>query len=426
MMLAVPIQDNDGDLGKEVHLLKYDPKISHLPQVPYFVGMFPAWLNWRTWVALLAMAIVTGTIFYSQYLAKKIEDDEKAYVELWKEAVNYNIQSTGDDRALELTSRITNQNNRIPIIQTDAQGRPTGQPINMGELDLKTDSLFIQQKIAEFKKQRDPIRLVIDSDPPQVFLFYYGDSALLNQVRYYPLIQLAIVGLFIFITLNALSTRHRSQQNQVWAGMAKETAHQLGTPVSSLEAWVEMLREDPQQQKLASELGKDVARLRLVSDRFGKIGSKPQLEPRDLAPVIEGVVDYMRGRSSDKVQLRFQNDLRSSEPIQISATLFEWVIENLIRNALDALDGMGSIEVLLHRSGDKILIDVTDTGKGIAPSHQEKIFEPGFSTKKRGWGLGLSLAKRIVEQYHGGELQLLSSEPGKGTRFRIALNAKTA
>ena len=388
--------------------------------------MIPAWFNWRIGVALLAIAIVTGTVFYSQFLANKIAADERAYVELWKEAVNYNIQSKGDDRALELTSRITNQNNRIPIIQTDEQGRPLGMPINMGELDPVADSLFIRQKVEEFKKQRDPIRLVIESDPPQVILFYYGDSELLNQVRYYPLIQLAIVGLFIFITLNSLRTRHRSQQNQVWAGMAKETAHQLGTPVSSLEAWVEMLREDPNQQKLAAELGKDVNRLRLVSDRFGKIGSKPQLESTAIAPVIEGVVEYMRGRSSDKVEIRLSSLVDENLQVPLSATLFEWVIENLIRNALDALDGVGAIDVSLNATSDKVSIEISDTGKGIALLNQKRIFEPGFSTKKRGWGLGLSLAKRIVEQYHGGELLLVSSELGKGTRFRIVLNAKTA
>jgi signal transduction histidine kinase len=296
----------------------------------------------------------------------------------------------------------------------------------MGALDPIADSTYIRQKIAEFKSKREPIRLVIESHPPQVILFYYGDSDLLNQVKYYPLIQLAIVGLFIFITLQSLRTRHRAQQNQVWAGMAKETAHQLGTPVSSLEAWVEMLKEDPDQQKLARELGKDVSRLRLVSDRFGKIGSKPQLELMDITPIIDGVVEYMRGRSSDKVQIRFEPGMDKNVRVPISATLFEWVIENLIRNALDALDGVGAIDVSMSYASGQVFVDVSDTGKGIAVAHQKKIFEPGFSTKKRGWGLGLSLAKRIVEQYHGGQLVLASSELGKGTRFRIVLNAKTA
>ena len=388
--------------------------------------MIPAWLNWRTWLAVLAMVIVTGTIFYSQYLAQKIAREERAYVELWAEAVNYNIRSGPNDQALALSTRITNQNERIPIIQTDAQDRPTGTYSNLEISDAQIDDAYLTRKVAEFKRQHAPIRLTIGEDPGQVSLFYYGDSALLNEVRYYPLVQLLIVGLFIFITLNSLRTRHKAQQNQVWAGMAKETAHQLGTPVSSLEAWVEMLREDPQQQKLAKELGRDVARLRLVSDRFGKIGSTPQLERMDLIPLIREMVDYMRGRSSDKVQIVFDADGSSSLLVPVSATLFEWVIENLLKNALDALDGVGQIRVRVIENADRVWIEVSDTGKGISPAHVRKVFEPGFSTKKRGWGLGLSLAKRLIEQYHGGELSVVSSEIGKGTTFRIVLNAKTA
>ena len=388
--------------------------------------MIPAWLNWRTWLAVLAMVIVTGTIFYSQYLAQKIAREERAYVELWAEAVNYNIRSGPNDQALALSTRITNQNERIPIIQTDAQDRPTGTYSNLEISDAQIDDAYLTRKVAEFKRQHAPIRLTIGEDPGQVSLFYYGDSALLNEVRYYPLVQLLIVGLFIFITLNSLRTRHKAQQNQVWAGMAKETAHQLGTPVSSLEAWVELLREDPQQQKLAKELGRDVARLRLVSDRFGKIGSTPQLERMDLIPLIREMVDYMRGRSSDKVQIVFDADGSSSLLVPVSATLFEWVIENLLKNALDALDGVGQIRVRVIANADRVWIEVSDTGKGISPAHVRKVFEPGFGTKKRGWGLGLSLAKRIIEQYHGGELSVVSSEIGKGTTFRIVLNAKTA
>ncbi len=388
--------------------------------------MIPRWLNWRTWFAVLAMAIVTGTIFYSQYLAKKIAREERTYVELWAEAVKFNFRAGDTDPGLALSSLITNYNNRIPIIQTDAAGRPMGAYANLGVPDKAVDSIFLVEKLAELKRQHEPIRLEIGSDSTQTSLFYYGDSALLNEVRYYPLVQLVIVALFITITVIALRTRHRAQQDQVWAGMAKETAHQLGTPVSSLEAWVEMLKEDPQQQKLAKELGRDVNRLRLVSDRFGKIGSTPQLERTDILPLIRDMVDYMRGRSSDKGQLQVDAGGLSAVEVPVSATLFEWVIENLLKNALDALDGTGRVDVRLVKEMDRIRIDVVDTGKGIATAHQQKVFDPGFSTKKRGWGLGLSLAKRIIEQYHGGQLLLAHSEPGIGTTFRIVLNAKTA
>ena len=407
-------------------MLKRNSNVSHLRQVPYFVCMIPGWLNWRSWFAVLGMLIVSGTIYYSQYLAKKIAQEERTYVELWAEAVKFNIRAGETDQGLVLSSLITNYNNRIPIIQTDAAGRPIGAYVNLGVPDEAVDSNFLVKKLAELKRQHEPIRLEIGSDSTQTSLFYYGDSALLNEVRYYPLVQLVIVALFIAITIIALRTRHRAQQDQVWAGMAKETAHQLGTPVSSLEAWVEILKEDPQQQKLAGELGRDVNRLRLVSDRFGKIGSTPQLERIDIIPLIGDMIDYMRGRSSDKVQLQVDTSGLSTVVVPISATLFEWVIENLLKNALDALDGMGRVEVRIVKEMDRIRIDVSDTGKGIAPANQHKVFNPGFSTKKRGWGLGLSLAKRIIEQYHGGQLFLAHSEPGKGTTFRIVLNTKTA
>lgn len=413
-------------LGEVLTVLKRNSKVSYLRQVRYFVGMIPNWLNWRSWVAVLAILIVSGTVYYSQYLANKIAREERAYVELWAEAVKYNFRTGNSDQGLALSSLITNRNERIPIIQTDASRRPMGAFANLGIPDEQVDSAFLVKKLSELKRQHDPIRLDIGTDTTLTSLFYYGDSALLNEVRYYPLVQLVIVGLFIFITVNAIRTRHRAQQDQVWAGMAKETAHQLGTPVSSLEAWVEILKEDPQQQKLAHELGRDVNRLRLVSDRFGKIGSTPQLERSDIIPLIRDMVDYMRGRSSEKVQLSVDTGGLSALQVPISATLFEWVIENLLKNALDALDGTGRVEVKLAEESGRIRIDVIDTGKGISPAHQQKIFDPGFSTKKRGWGLGLSLAKRIIEQYHGGQLLMVQSELGVGTTFRIVLNAKTA
>ncbi|HSU27007.1 MAG TPA: HAMP domain-containing sensor histidine kinase, partial [Chitinophagaceae bacterium] len=233
--------------------------------------------------------------------------------------------------------------------------------------------------------------------------------------------QLLIVGLFIIITLMALRSSYRSVQNQVWAGMAKETAHQLGTPVSSLEGWVEMLRETPGNEKVVSELQKDVSRLRLVSDRFGKIGSTPNLEKQDLVKQISIMIEYMRKRATGKMSFHLETHGKKEIEALISAPLFDWVIENLLKNSLDAMEEKGMITVDISEEKETIQIDVSDTGKGISKQNISHVFKPGFTTKKRGWGLGLSLSKRIIEQFHGGQLFVKSSEPGKGTTFRIIL-----
>ena len=230
-----------------------------------------------------------------------------------------------------------------------------------------------------------------------------------------------IVGLFIIITLIALGSSYRSVQNQVWAGMAKETAHQLGTPVSSLEGWVEMLKENPENQKIAIELDKDVNRLRLVSDRFGKIGSTPQLEERDVVKQIDFMIEYIRKRASGKVSFSINTHGEEQVPAKISGPLFDWVIENLLKNSLDAMEGKGSITIDIQNHKDSVTIDVADTGKGISKQNTARVFKPGFTTKRRGWGLGLSLSKRIIDQYHKGQLFVKSSEAGKGTTFRIVL-----
>jgi signal transduction histidine kinase len=250
---------------------------------------------------------------------------------------------------------------------------------------------------------------------------YYGHSKLLREVRYYPIVQLIIVGLFILVTFLALRSSYLSVQNQVWAGMAKETAHQLGTPVSSLEGWLEIFRDMPGNEKMVAELEKDVTRLRLVSDRFGKIGSTPQLEERNIVHQIEDVMEYVRKRASGKVQFSLNTHGQANIPVRLSGPLFDWVIENLLKNALDAMEGKGSIHVDILDTGKNVQIDVTDTGKGISKQNIGKVFKPGFTTKKRGWGLGLSLSKRIIEQYHKGNIGVKSSEPGKGTTFRIVM-----
>ena len=230
-----------------------------------------------------------------------------------------------------------------------------------------------------------------------------------------------IISLFIIITITALTSRYESVQNQVWAGMAKETAHQLGTPLSSLHGWVEMLKDNPDNGMMVQEMSKDVERLRLVSDRFGKIGSSPQLEPHDILSQVNSMVEYIRKRAPGKV--RFALDAHKSNVLiaRISPPLFDWVIENLLKNALDAMEGKGDIKVDMQENDTKVIIDVSDTGKGIPKQYVKEVFKPGFTTKKRGWGLGLSLSKRIIEQYHKGQIFVRSSEQGKGTTFRIIL-----
>jgi signal transduction histidine kinase len=382
--------------------------------------MFRQILNWRTGLALVAILIVSGTILYSQYLARKIAKEEKLKVEQWIEAGKFVISSP-PDADTRLASMILTQNKSIPIIETDENDKPSGNYINLDSAGTANDKNYLDRKVQQFKAIHAPIEWADFKNPKIRNKYYYGDSKLLNEVRYYPIIQLCIVALFIAITFMSLRSNYRSVQNQVWAGMAKETAHQLGTPVSSLEGWVEMLRESPGNEKIATELEKDVNRLRLVSDRFGKIGSTPHLEPVDLIRQINSMVDYMRKRATGKIIFKVDSHGQDVVPANISAPLFDWVIENLLKNALDAMEGKGSITVDIKDEEKQVNIDVTDTGKGIAKQNISAVFKPGFTTKKRGWGLGLSLSRRIIEQYHKGEIFVKQSETGKGTTFRVVL-----
>ncbi|MEP7259307.1 MAG: HAMP domain-containing sensor histidine kinase, partial [Flavitalea sp.] len=291
---------------------------------------------------------------------------------------------------------------------------------NLDSAQAASDTGYVRKKLRQFMSQNDPIEWVNPSNISEKNLYYYGDTPLLNQVRYYPLIQLFIIGLFITITLITLTTSFRSTQNQVWAGMAKEAAHQLGTPLSSMQGWVEMLKDAEGNEMIATEMEKDVNRLKLVSDRFGKIGSIPQLEKGNITLQVQSMVDYIKKRAPGKIA--FIMDTPGQDIYaNISAPLFDWVIENLLKNALDAMEGKGTITAMIRESQSEIYIDISDTGKGISKAHLPQVFKPGFTTKKRGWGLGLSLSKRIIEQYHKGVLFVKNSETGKGTTFRIAL-----
>ena len=382
--------------------------------------MFSQLFNWRTALATIAIAIVTGTVFYTNYISKKIEIDERKKVNVWAESLKTRSVTT-DQSALNLTNTITNENNEIPIIGTDENDNPIGEFLNLDSIRVLEDSNYLKNKVIEFKNQHECIKVEISKDPLIYNKYYYGDSDLLKEVRYYPIIQLFIVALFIIITLITVSTRNKSTQNQVWAGMAKEAAHQLGTPISSLEGWVEMLKETSGNEKIAIEMSKDVERLKLVSDRFGKIGSTPQLVETNIVQQVESMVNYIKRRSSEKVIFSIDDNGDKDIIGLINAPLFDWVIENLLKNALDAMEGHGTIAVVIRNEPTQIKIDVKDSGKGISKKNIPNVFKPGFTTKKRGWGLGLSLSKRIIEQYHKGELYVKSSEFGKGTTFRIVL-----
>lgn len=376
-------------------------------------------LNLRMGLALIAVAIVTGTIFYSNFLSKKIEIEEREKISQWVEANKF-IASAAPNIDLTLASLIQQQNEDIPIIWTNENDSIIdSRNLDSSKLSSKN---YLQKKLKEFKSAHEPIVLELSKEPYVADKYYYGDSNLLKQIRYFPIVQLLIVALFIFITFYAMSVRNKSTQNQVWAGMAKETAHQLGTPISSLQGWIEMLKEHEKYPDISKEMEKDVNRLKLISDRFGKIGSTPKLEEHNIFEQVEKMVAYIKRMSTDKVNFIIE---KSADNIhaKISAPLFDWVIENLLKNALDAMDGKGLITIKIKQEPGHAIIDIRDSGKGISKQNISKVFKPGFTTKKRGWGLGLSLCKRIIEQYHKGQLYVKYTEVGKGTTFRIILNA---
>jgi signal transduction histidine kinase len=381
--------------------------------------MFQQWLNWKAALALVAIAIVSGTIFYSQYLSNKLAEEERQKVEQWIEASNSLLDPNAEDTRLPL--KIVTDNDDIPIIWTNEKDSIVDH-INLDSSKLLSDKNYLAEQLEELRSTNQPIIWTDPTDPSRINKYYYGKTILQKEIQYYPLIQLLIVGLFIIITIITLRTNYRSTQNQLWAGMAKETAHQLGTPVSSLEGWLEVLKDMPGTQKLVPELEKDVQRLQLVTNRFGKIGSKPKLEETDIVQQVQDMMGYIKKRAGSRVA--FNMEIKGDQPVHalVSPPLFDWVIENLLKNALDAIDEKGRIDVIIIKGPSQVIVDVTDNGKGISKANIRKVFNPGFTTKKRGWGLGLTLTKRIIEQYHKGQIYVKWSEPGKGTTFRVILN----
>jgi signal transduction histidine kinase len=382
--------------------------------------MIRSLLNWRSLLALLGIGIVSGTIIYSQYLAQKIASEERQKVQQWVAAGEVIATPNAQGINLTLPNLIHNEQKSIPIIETNERDSIMDF-VNLDSGQAASNKSYLQGKLSKFRSQNPPLEIRLSENPYTANRYYYGNTSLLDEVRYYPLIQLFIVALFIFFTFYSLSIRNKATQNQVWAGMARETAHQLGTPITSLQGWIEMLKDTSGNDQITQELQKDIDRLKLVSDRFGKIGSTPQLEKANLVTHIGRMVEYIKKRATGKVQFSIDTHGASEIMANISEPLFDWVTENLLKNALDAMEGKGNIHIEIKESPLEICIDIRDSGKGISPAILHRVFKPGFTTKKRGWGLGLSLSKRIIEQYHKGELFVKQSELGKGTTFRIVL-----
>lgn len=364
-----------------------------------------------------AVLIGLASLFYTNRLVKNMARQEQLKAGMLANAWAQIINAAAEDTHLDFYAGVIEDNETIPVIVTDSQN----QIIMTRNLDSKrvNNPKYLQKQLQRMKENAEPV--IIPLPPSDRQYLYFNKSILLTRLQYYPYVQIGIVLLFILVAYLAFNTSRKFEQNQLWVGLSKETAHQLGTPISSLMAWLEMMKMKNGDLEMVSELEKDVTRLEKITERFSKIGSKPDLIPQDIVPVIQAAIHYIKSRSSDKV--KFTLNLPSDKLIvPLNAALFEWVIENLCKNAIDAIQGSGSIEINLSATTQNITLDIADTGKGIPKSMFSDIFKPGYTTKKKGWGLGLSLVKRIIEEYHEGKIFVSQSELNKGTVFRIILN----
>lgn len=373
-------------------------------------------------LVMAAVAIAVVSLVVSHILIRDLASEERAKMEVWAEAMR-TLNHVDENTDINLVLRVINSNNTIPVVVLDRHGQVQAyRNIDIDRCDNAADTTaFLARLGNQLLASNRFIRIALDDNRSNDYIdVCYDDSLMLRRLSSYPYIQLGVVMLFVVIAIFALLTSKRAEQNKVWVGLSKETAHQLGTPISSLMAWVEILRESYPDDQLIPEMENDVKRLQLIADRFSKIGSLPEPVDTDLKEVMQHVVDYMDRRTSKRVQMirRFpEGEVR----VRINASLFEWVIENLCKNAVDAMGGEGTITITVAEEQDRMVVEVSDTGKGIRKKDIRNVFRPGFTTKKRGWGLGLSLAKRIVEEYHKGRIWVKHSEVGIGTTFRIEL-----
>lgn len=372
-------------------------------------------------IVLVVMAVVIAllSLGVSHYLVRDLSHEEEQKMEVWAEAMRTLNEAT-EETDLNLVLTVINGNNTIPVIVVDKDGAV--QTFRNVEIPVSVDTLaFLETMAQDMIGSKEPIRILLDENNVNDYIeICYDESLLLKRLASYPYVQLGVVLIFVVVAIFALLSSKKAEQNKVWVGLSKETAHQLGTPISSLMAWTEILRDKYADDELIPEMSKDVNRLQIIAERFSKIGSMPEPKEESLNEVLGRVVDYVERRTSNKVQI-VRNIPSDNIVVRINASLFEWVIENLCKNSIDAMDGQGMITLSVQETDKKVLIDVEDTGKGISKSHYKSVFTPGFTTKKRGWGLGLSLAKRIVEEYHRGRIYVKTSELNKGTIFRIEL-----
>jgi C4-dicarboxylate-specific signal transduction histidine kinase len=369
-------------------------------------------------LVVAAVLIAVASLLVSHYLVRDLSIEERNKMGVWAEAMR-SLNNADETTDLNLVLTVIDENNTIPVVVTDEVGNVQ----TFRNVKIKSaDTLAYLSSLAEKMKSGNRyIRIELDDSTKTDYIdVCYDESVMIKRLNIYPYVSLGVVMIFVVVAIFALLTSKRAEQNKVWVGLSKETAHQLGTPISSLMAWTEILKENYPDDELIPEMDKDVKRLQLIAERFSKIGSLPEPVPSSLNTVMQHVVEYMDRRTSQQVKM-VCNLPEQDIIVKINASLFEWVIENLCKNAVDAMGGSGTITIDMTESDDRVFIEVADTGKGIRKKDIDNVFKPGFTTKKRGWGLGLSLAKRIVEEYHRGKIYVKQSEVGKGTTFRIEL-----
>ncbi len=382
-------------------------------------------LNYKWWLGLSGILILIISLVYTNYLAIQLAEGERDKIDLIAKSYEaINQDSENEDADLTFQFYVIEKNRTIPLILTDEEDN-IEFAINFRG-DRNTDMEYLQRQLEQIKANGNaPFVINTTQQGPRQYV-YYKHSLVLQLLTYFPIMQIVLVGTFVILGFLGFSAARKAEQNRVWAGMAKETAHQLGTPINAIVGWVEVLNSitdesDAEKRDIIDEMRKDIERLELIADRFSKVGSSPELSTTNLEEILPSIVDYMKRRAPRQVQFRMENSNEQPYMSKVNRHLFEWVIENLIRNSLDAMDEKGLIMTSLYKKSGKIVIDLSDSGKGISPGKFKEVFKPGYSTKKRGWGLGLSLAKRIIEDYHGGKIYVKESRLNEGTTICIEL-----